>query len=109
MVAPAYLFACLILGGSAQGIWQNMILQLAGIAIIAWAAMDERPEALPKPARQLLILAMLCVAVVAIQLIPLPASIWSELGPRQHIAADFSALGIAVPAEPLSLTPGATL
>ena len=24
LVAPAYLFACLVLGGSAQGIWQNM-------------------------------------------------------------------------------------
>ena len=40
MVAPAYLFACLILGGSAQGVWQNMILLLAGLAIIAWAAFD---------------------------------------------------------------------
>ena len=30
-VAPAYLLACLILGGSAQGVWQNMVLQLLGL------------------------------------------------------------------------------
>ena len=33
-VAPAYLLACLILGGSAQGIWQNTLLQLAGLGSI---------------------------------------------------------------------------
>ena len=53
LVAPAYLFACLILGGSAQGIWQNMVLQLAGIAIIAWAAMGSGERALVAAARQL--------------------------------------------------------
>ena len=29
LVAPLYLFLCLIIGGSAQGIWGNMVLQLA--------------------------------------------------------------------------------
>ena len=38
LVAPLYLFLCLIIGGSAQGIWGNMVLQLLGLAIIAWAA-----------------------------------------------------------------------
>ena len=53
LVAPVYLLACLILGGSAQGIWQNMLLQLAGLAIIAWAAAaGDNP--LPKAARTLL-------------------------------------------------------
>src|SRR5581483_8764729 len=37
LIAPLYLFGCLILGGSAQGIWQNMVLQLAGVSIVAWA------------------------------------------------------------------------
>lgn len=108
-VAPAYLFACLILGGSAQGIWQNMALQLAGVAIIAWAAMDKSTHALPSPARQMLLLILVCVAIVGVQLVPLPPSIWSGLGPRQHVAEGFAALGLPVPAEPLSLTPAATL
>ena len=37
-LAPAYLLLCLVLGGSAQGIWANMVLQLLGIGVIAWAA-----------------------------------------------------------------------
>ena len=64
-VAPAYLFLCLILGGSAQGIWANMILQLLGIALLAWAALAPAEEPLLPPARQLLILALLAVALVA--------------------------------------------
>jgi len=109
IVAPAYLFACLILGGSAQGIWQNMILQLAGVAIIAWAAMDRGEEPVARAARMLLSLALVSLAVVALQLIPLPPSIWSNLGPRERIAEDFLALGIPLPAEPLSLTPASGL
>jgi O-antigen ligase len=108
-VAPVYLFACLILGGSAQGIWENMILQLAGVAIIAWAAMGRSDEPLAPPARQLLYLAMLAIAVIALQLIPLPASVWTQLGPQQAIAEGFRVLGVAVPPQPLSLTPASGL
>jgi O-antigen ligase len=108
-VAPAYLFACLILGGSAQGIWQNMVLQLAGIAIIAWAALDRSEERLPPAARQLLLLGVATVAVVAIQLVPMPPTLWAHSGPRQQIASDFRSLGIGVPWQPLSVAPAATL
>jgi len=54
-VAPAYLLACLILGGSAQGIWQNTLLQLAGLGIIAWAAATG-DEPLPKSAQALMLI-----------------------------------------------------
>jgi O-antigen ligase len=103
LLAPSYLLACLILGGSAQGIWQNMVLQLAGIAIIAWAAATLRHEPLALPAKQLLLLAIAAIAVVALQMIPLPLSVWSQLGPRQNIAAGFRSLGLHIPFEPLSL------
>ena len=109
LVAPAYLLACLLLGGSAQGIWQNMLLQLAGIAIIAWAAMDRGTGTLPKRGRQMFLLAVIALALIAIQLIPLPPGFWATLGPRARVAEGFSALGVAVPPEPLSLTPAATL
>jgi O-antigen ligase len=104
-VAPAYLFACLILGGSAQGIWANMILQLAGIAIIAWAAMNRSEERVAPAARQLLWLAVLALVIVAVQLIPLSPDIWARLGPRAKVAEGLRALGIQLPPEPLSLTP----
>lgn len=104
-VAPIYLFACLVLGGSAQGIWQNAVLQLAGIALIAWAAMEKSAEPLAPPARQALLIAILGIAAVLLQLIPLPPGVWTHLGARDRIADGYRALGMALPAQPLSLTP----
>ena len=104
-VAPAYLFACLVLGGSAQGIWQIMLLQLAGLAIIGWAAWGNGDTPVAPPARQLLWFAALAIFVVLLQLVPLPSGIWAHLGPRGQIARDFTALGMQVPAEPLSVAP----
>jgi len=104
-IAPAYLLACLILGGSAQGIWQNMILQLTGVGIIAWAAMAKRDEPLSLRARQLLWLGAAAILVVGVQMIPLPPSVWTHLRGRTVIAEGFGALGVAAPPEPISLSP----
>lgn len=104
-VAPAYLFACLILGGSAQGIWSNMLLQIAGVAIIAWAALAKTGEPLLASGRQLLILVILGLLVVAIQLVPLPAALWPHLGGRERLSADIGTLGLPMPAMPISLSP----
>jgi O-antigen ligase len=108
VVAPLYLFACLVLGGSAQGIWQNMALQLAGLGLIAWAAGANSGSIAP-PARHVLWIAMLGLAIIALQLIPLPASLWPGIGARSRIADGFRVLGLEVPDAPLSLTPYLTL
>jgi O-antigen ligase len=86
-------------------------LQLAGLAIIAWAAMGTQRELeeIPRPARHLLILVILALVVVAAQLIPLPPDWWATLGPRQQLAHGFETLGIRAPWEPVSLTPAAGL
>jgi O-antigen ligase len=105
IVAPLYLFLCLILGGSAQGVWGNMVLQLVGIAIIGWAALAPAEEPLVQPARQLLWIILLGLVIVALQLVPLPASLWTGLGGRQQVAAGYRILGINLPALPISLTP----
>ena len=104
-VVPAYLLLCLLLGGSVQGVWFNMILQLVGLAIVAWAALgsDERP--LIQPAWNLLLLILLGLAVIALQLVPLPASIWPHLGGRERLAAGFSILGVSTPPVGISLAP----
>src|SRR5438270_13659845 len=86
LVAPVYLLACLILGGSAQGIWQNMLLQLAGLGIIACTA-AAGDDSLPKAARGLLLILLAGLLVVVLQLIPLPASVWAH-GLRARIASD---------------------
>jgi O-antigen ligase len=104
-VAPAYLLLCLVLGGSAQGVWSNLILQLAGVAIIAWAAVAPADEPLARPVRQVLWLIAAGLAVVALQLVPLPASLWPQLGARAEIARGYEVLGLPVPAAPLSLAP----
>lgn len=103
-IAPVYLFACLILGGSAQGVWQNMVLQLAGVGIITWAVVARPGEPLSSSTRRLLLLAAIGVLVVIIQLIPLPQSIWAH-GVRSRIVDGFAILGEPVPSVPISLTP----
>ena len=103
--APSYLFLCLVLGGSAQGIWGNAVLQLIGLAIIAWSAAVRIDEPLLRPARQLLWLTIAGLAVVAFQLVPLPASLWPHLGGREQLAEGYRVLGLAVPDRPLSLAP----
>lgn len=108
-VVPVYLFACLILGGSAQGIWQNMVLQLAGIALIGWAAASSSSQGVATPARQLLLIAALGIAVVAVQLVPLPMSTWAQLGARAELAPQYGTLGLHPSALPLSLNPYGSL
>lgn len=107
-VAPLYLLACLLLGGSAQGIWQNALLQLVGLAIIAWAAVSSPEEPLPGPARPLLLLAAAAIIVVALQSVPLPPSFLAH-GIRARITDSYQFLGRPAPWLPISLTPYASL
>lgn len=104
-VAPLYLFLCLLMGGSAQGAFANLVLQLAGLAIIAWAAVAPAEEPLARPARQLLWLALAALVLVLLQLLPLPPGVWAHLGGRRELAGDYALLGLRTPALPLSLTP----
>jgi O-antigen ligase len=107
-LAPLYLFACLIFGGSTQGIWGNMLLQLAGVAIIARAAAAPADAPLPRAAKALLLLAIAAIVVVALQGVPLPPTLWVH-GPRARIAEGYQLLGMPLPALPTSLTPYASL
>ena len=102
-VAPTYLFACLVLGGSAQGIWQNALLQLVGLGIIAWATASG-DEPLPKAAQTLLLILVAGLAVVILQLVPMPHSLWTH-GLRGRIAEGYALLGQPVPSLPISMTP----
>jgi O-antigen ligase len=104
-VAPVYLFLCLVFGGSAQGISTNALLQLIGLAIIAWAAAAPADAPMTRPVRQILWLLVACLALVLLQLIPLPASLWPHLGGREVIAEGYRVLGRAIPPRPLSLAP----
>jgi len=108
-VAPAYLFLCLLLGGSAQGIWENMVLQLLGLAIIAWAAWLGAGHRVAQPARHLLLIALAAIALVALQMVPWPPAIWTRLGGREVIAEGYRILGMGAPWLPISVTPDRSL
>lgn len=104
-VAPLYLFLCIVLGGSAQGIWANMVLQLLGVAILVLAAASPSTEGLTSTGRHLLLLALGAVALIALQMLPLPPSLWMQLGGRQIIVDGNATLGLGAPWLPLSLAP----
>ena len=108
-VAPAYLFLCIVMGGSAQGIFSNLALQLMGVTILAWAFLTQMPLKDSRPARQLGWLAAAVVALVLLQLVPLPPAIWSQLPGRQLVVDGFRLLGQPLPWMPLSLAPADTI
>jgi O-antigen ligase len=89
-------------------VWQNMLLQLAGLAILAWAAAAPADAPLPRSAKPLMLLAVAAVAIVALQAVPLPPAIWAH-GGRAELADGYRLLGLPIPALPVSLTPYASL
>ncbi len=107
--APAYLFLCLLLGGSAQGVWANMTLQLMGLGLIAWSATVGPVRDASREQRQLFGLVLLGLALIAIQLVPLPPGVWEHVGGRGPVVQGYRVLGIPAPWLPLSLTPYDTL
>ena len=103
-IIPVYLFLCLIAGGSVQSVWANLALQLLAIAIIGWALVGHRRSSDWTPAgRQLLVLILAAATLIAVQLIPLPAGLWSGLPGRAPIAEGYQILGYPLPSLPISL------
>lgn len=107
LALPAYLFICLVAGGSAQGLWNNAVLQLLGVALIAWAAYDAQPPS--RTARLLLVIAASGLGLVVLQLVPLPPAAWTSLPGRGFVASGYELLGRPLPWLPLSLDPHQTL
>ncbi len=108
-VAPLYLLLCLVLGGGAEGIWRNLALQLIAVVIIAWAAIERPSERTLRPARQLALIVSLALLLLAMQLVPLPPSVWSALPGRQPLIEGYQLLGQTAPWLPISLTPYSTM
>lgn len=108
-LAPAYLFLCLLLGGSGQGVWGNAALRLIAVLLIAWALLAKREGPLSPSIKQLLVLFGLAVALGLIQLIPLPMAVWASLPGHGQFLEGFRLLGIEPSAMPLSLSPYDTI
>ncbi len=108
-VVPSFLLACLLLGGSTSSAWPNMALQLGAIAILAWAALAAPRAQSGLPGRNLVILCFAMVALVLLQLIPLPPAVWSALPGRGMVVQGYALLGQSLPWLPLSLAPYETM
>ena len=105
-----YLFLCLVLGGaSAAGLWANLLLQLLALPFILAAIAARRAPPLGRAGRQLLMLLALLVAILLLQLVPLPPSLWTALPGRDHVREGFELLGQPLPWLPVSLAPHATI
>lgn len=103
ILVALYLLACLVAGGSTQIPWTNLGLQLVGIALIAWAAVSGSRD---RESRSLIDILLPCALVlVLLQLIPLPADMWTKLPGREVIATGFASLGYPLRAMPISLVP----
>jgi O-antigen ligase len=108
-VIPAYLVLCILLGGaSAAGFLQNLLLQLLALPILV-IALASSSQAMPRAGRALIWLALALVALVLVQLVPLPPGIWTRLPGREFVTAGFQMLQQPLPWLPISLSPDATL
>jgi O-antigen ligase len=103
---PAYLLACLLLGGaSAAGFIANFILQIASLPLIGWAMwhmIQERPSA---QIRAPLGLLAIFLVIALLQLVPLPPALWTLLPGRSAVVEGYRLLGIPLPWLPLTLAP----
>jgi O-antigen ligase len=106
---PAYVLLCLLLGGNSQGILGNLLLQLGGVALLAWAALTRTPSVLTDDARTLGWLSAAALCLVAVQFLPLPPAVWTILPGREPIAQGYALLGQQLPWLPWSLAPYDTL
>jgi hypothetical protein len=105
-LAPAYLLACLLLGGaSAAGFLGNGLLQIAAIPLIGWSLWHLLQNGPTQQARVPLMLLGLLVAVLVTQLIPLPPAIWTLLPGRDAVVEGYRLLGVPPPWLPLTLAP----
>lgn len=112
-LVPALLVLCLLLGGASipaegGGFRGNLALQLLSIPLIGWAVIRD-PGNQPVPARTLVLLAAALVAVILLQLIPLPPAIWTALPGRERVAEGFAMIGQDLPWLPVSLNPDASI
>jgi O-antigen ligase len=109
IAASGFILACLAMGGGAAvGFLFDVVIQLLAIPILligVWCYLDLPAAARPRWA---LTLAILAVAVPALQLVPLPPAVWTMLPGREPLVDSFTLLDRELPWAPISVVPAAT-
>lgn len=108
-VLPGFMFAALVLGGSAQALWGKLLLELGAVALIVAVLLATRERKLEGSDRFVMAMIALVVALVVIQLAPLPPALWTVVPGRAQIARGYGLLGLPLPWLPLSMAPKDTL
>ncbi|WP_445191782.1 O-antigen ligase family protein [Sphingomonas sp. Tas61C01] len=104
----AYVVVVTFFGGSSR--YDRMVqipVRLAAILVIAAATF--RPLHAPSALRPPAVLLLLSVALVAVQLVPLPPEVWTALPGRDAFAALPAIAGFAQPWRPISIAPDLTV
>ena len=109
LILPAFLLACLIMGGSSQAIWGNAFLQLLGVAILGWSILTPDPQPLTIAGRRLLQIVAAAGLLLLVQAIPMPPAIWTALPGRELQASGYSLLDMPLPWAPISFSPYNTM
>ena len=113
MIKPAittsYLALCVLLGGSSVAYGGNLLLQLLGIALLFWALAASKPAEISAAGRELISLILLLLLIIAIQLVPLPPELWTQLPGRDDAARAYDLVGESRPWLPVSLAPFQTV
>lgn len=109
LVLPLYLLLCLVLGGSAQGNWTNMALQLMAIGIITWTAIGSDRQKSADVSKIIAVVGGIAGILIVSQLLPLPPAVWTNLPGRELLIQGYATLGYQLPWLPVSLTPFETV
>ena len=102
---PAYLFLCLILGGSSRAAWGSVALQAIAPWLISYAALADRSVEQTRSSRLLLWLLGAWLLLVFLQLLPIPPGLWTQLPGREDSAEGFRELDYALPWLPFAMAP----
>lgn len=98
----------LVCGGGPQG-QGDLAVHLAALPCLAVGVSRWSWARASRMQRAIALWWLAAIAIVALQLVPLPASVFAQLPHRAGIAADLQSAGIAAQARPMSLDPWGTL
>lgn len=108
-VLAGLLLAVFLMGGGSRGdISSLIILRPVAAAFAAYAVWNLTPGQL-REIRVPLTLLVALAAWIALQLVPLPPAIWTGLPARGVYAEAYRAAGLAIPWQPLALSPARAL
>jgi O-antigen ligase len=107
--SAAGIVSCLLLGGGTRnGFLPDTILQFLTLPVLIAGLWRAVCYPLSREMRRALAFCGLVLAVPALQLIPLPSSLWNKLPGRETIASAYDLIGRDLPWAPVSMSPAAT-